>query len=63
MMQSENRWEFYLDKTKLWQWRKFQDNRVVAVSSIGYTLFKDCVANATSRGYVAPTHNAGYGKR
>jgi hypothetical protein len=62
MMQSENRWEFYQDKMKMWQWRNLQENRVVAVSASGFSVFKECVDNATSRGYVAPMRNVNRSK-
>jgi uncharacterized protein YegP (UPF0339 family) len=46
-----DRWEFYTDRFNQWQWRKFEDGRVVAVSSDGFASKEDCINNARSRGY------------
>ena len=54
MILLENRWQFYKDKMGQWQWRKYQVNKVVAVSSDGYRSRKACVDNAKTRGYVVP---------
>jgi hypothetical protein len=54
MIERSNRWEFYQDRLKLWQWRKFQGDKVVSVSMDSFPSFKECVGNATQKGYVAP---------
>lgn len=46
------RWQFYKDKIGQWQWRKFEANKVVAVSSDGFYSRQACVNNARTRGYV-----------
>ena len=48
------RWEFYKDRSHQWQWRKFEDGKVVAVSGDGFHSRKDCIDNARSRGYAKP---------
>ena len=49
--QPPDRWEFYKDRFDQWQWRKFEDGKVVAVSADGYFSREDCVDNARARGY------------
>jgi uncharacterized protein YegP (UPF0339 family) len=44
-------WQFYKDNHGQWQWRKFQNNKVITVSSDGYPTRKACVDNARTRGY------------
>jgi hypothetical protein len=51
MILLSDRWQFYKDKQGQWQWRKFENNRVVAVSSDGFTTRKLCMTDATRRGY------------
>ena len=54
MILLSNRWQFYNDKFGQWQWRKFQVNKVVAVSAEGFNSRRACVNNAKTRGYVVP---------
>jgi uncharacterized protein YegP (UPF0339 family) len=44
-------WEFYQDRLGEWQWRKFQDNKVVAVSAAGFASRQACIDDAKRRGY------------
>ena len=53
MIRLPDRWQFYKDKGGLWQWRKYGDNKVVAVSYESYYSRQACVKNAKTRGYVA----------
>ena len=46
------RWEFYKDRFDQWQWRKFEGNKVVAVSGDGFFSRQACVNNARTRGYI-----------
>lgn len=46
-----DRWEFYQDRLGEWQWRKFQDNKVVAVSAAGFASRQACIDDAKTRGY------------
>lgn len=46
-----DRWEFYKDRTDQWQWRKFAEKKVVAVSGDGFLSRQACVDNARGRGY------------
>jgi hypothetical protein len=46
-----DRWEFYKDRFDQWQWRKFEEWKVVAVSGDGYFSKQACVNNARGRGY------------
>lgn len=46
-----DRWEFYKDRTDQWQWRKFEEKKVVAVSGDGFYSKQACVNNARMRGY------------
>ncbi len=46
-----HRWEFYKDGTDRWQWRKFEERKVVAVSGDGFPSRQACVINAKTRGY------------
>jgi hypothetical protein len=46
-----DRWEFYKDRTDQWQWRKFAEKKVVAVSGDGFFSKQACVNNARGRGY------------
>jgi len=49
-----NRWQFYKDRPGMWQWRKFESDKVVAVS---YDIFNSrpaCVNDAKTRGYIVP---------
>ena len=52
MIALSDRWQFYKDKLGQWQWRKFESNKVVAVSSDGYFSRQACVNNARTRGYI-----------
>ncbi|HMD14574.1 MAG TPA: DUF1508 domain-containing protein [Bacteroidota bacterium] len=52
MMQHPDRWQFYKDRIGQWQWRKFEANKVVAVSGNGFFSRQGCVNNARTRGYV-----------
>ena len=51
---SDNTWEFYKDRINQWQWRKFLDSKVVAVSADSYYSRQACVNDARKRGYVGP---------
>ncbi|MFI5252295.1 MAG: DUF1508 domain-containing protein [Bacteroidota bacterium] len=51
MISVSKRWEFYKDNFQRWQWRKFQGEKVVAVSADGFDNRKACVLNAVQRGY------------
>ena len=48
-----NRWQFYKDNNKpgMWQWRRFEADKVVAVSYDGFHSRQACVNNAKTRGY------------
>jgi hypothetical protein len=52
MIELSDRWQFYKDKLGQWQWRKFEANKVVAVSSDGYHSRRACMDNAKTRGYI-----------
>ncbi|MGA2625150.1 MAG: DUF1508 domain-containing protein [Bacteroidota bacterium] len=52
MTQLPDRWQFYKDKPGQWQWRKFEANKVVAVSYDGFYSRRECVNNAKTRGYI-----------
>ena len=54
MIQLSDRWQFYKDRFGLWQWRKFESNKVVAVSGEGFQSRQKCVVDAKLRGYIAP---------
>ena len=47
-----DRWVFYKDRFDQWQWRKFEANKVVAVSADGFYSRQACVSNARTRGYI-----------
>ncbi len=49
-----NRWQFYKDKNGQWQWRKYANNKVVAVSADSFSSRPKCVNDAKERGYVDP---------
>jgi len=51
MIQLADRWEFYKDRLGEWQWRKFEANKVVAVSANGFYSRQACLNNARQRGY------------
>jgi len=51
---SENRWQFYQARSHQWQWRKFEVNKIVAVSSDGHYSRQACIDDAKKRGYVEP---------
>jgi hypothetical protein len=61
MILLSDRWQFYKDTVGQWQWRKFGNNKVVAVSPDGFTTRKACVVNATTRGYL-PTEQSYVGR-
>jgi uncharacterized protein YegP (UPF0339 family) len=44
-------WQFYKDIHGQWQWRKYQNKKVITVSSDSYASRKACVDNARTRGY------------
>ena len=46
-----DRWEFYKDRSDRWQWRKFAEKKVVAVSGDVFYSKQACVNNARVRGY------------
>ncbi|MEN3323697.1 DUF1508 domain-containing protein [Mariniflexile soesokkakense] len=47
-----DKWEFYLDGSKEWRWRRIASNgRIVGASSQGYFNKSDCIANAMRNGY------------
>ena len=52
MILLSDRWEFYKDKLGQWQWRKYEANKVVAVSADGFCSRQACVNDARTRGYV-----------
>ena len=54
MIQLSYRWEFYKDRSNEWQWRKFESNKVVAVSADGFYSRQACVNDAKQRGYDPP---------
>lgn len=54
MTQPDSTWKFYKDNTGQWQWRKYQINKVVAVSADSFTTRKKCIKDAATRGYVVP---------
>jgi len=49
-----DRWQFYKDKLGQWQWRKFENNKVVAVSPDGFSTRKECVLHAMTKGCPGP---------
>ena len=51
MNPSSDQWQFYKDKFGQWQWRKFENKKVVAVSADAYYTRQACVNNARARGY------------
>ena len=53
MIQLSDRWQFYKDRLGQWQWRRFQANKVVSVSSDGFRSRQACVKDAMLRGYVS----------
>jgi hypothetical protein len=52
MISQSDRWEFYKDRFDQWQWRKFESNKVVAVSADAFYSRQACVNNARTRGYI-----------
>jgi hypothetical protein len=46
-----DRWDFYKDRFDQWQWRKYQEWKVVAVSGDGFYSKEACITNARGRGY------------
>ncbi|MDZ9281700.1 DUF1508 domain-containing protein [Escherichia coli] len=47
-----DKWEFYLDNSKEWRWRRTASNgRIVGASSQGYVNKSDCIDNARRHGY------------
>jgi len=51
-MGSRDKWEFYLDKSGDWRWRRVATNgRIVGASSEGYKTLTDCEHNARRHGY------------
>ncbi|MCZ5120873.1 DUF1508 domain-containing protein, partial [Escherichia coli] len=49
-----DKWEFYLDNSKEWRWRRTASNgRIVGASSQGYVNKSDCIDNARRHGYTA----------
>jgi len=57
MIPLADRWQFYKDKPGMWQWRRFESNKVVAVSYDGFFSRQACVNNAKTRGYVVADPN------
>ena len=51
MIKQGDRWELYRDKSNQWQWRKFENNKVVAVSGDGFYSRRACAKDARQRGY------------
>ena len=49
-----NRWQFYQDKPGIWQWRKYEANKVVAVSYDVFHSRPACINDAKRRGYSVP---------
>jgi uncharacterized protein YegP (UPF0339 family) len=45
-------WKFYKDTNGQWQWRKFENKKVVAVSLDGFLSRQACIKNARIRGYI-----------
>lgn len=53
MIPFPNRWQFYKqDRPWMWQWRKFENNKVVAVSHDVFHSRPACVNDAKTRGYI-----------
>ncbi len=44
-------WEFYLDRNNMWQWRKYMEKKVVAVSGDGFWSRAACMNDARRSGY------------
>ncbi len=44
-------WEFYLDRNDMWQWRKYFEKKVVAVSGDGFWSRAECMNDARRSGY------------
>jgi len=44
-------WEFYLDRNNMWQWRKFVEKKVVAVSGDGFWSRAACMNDARRSGF------------
>ena len=53
MIPLPNRWQFYKERPGMWQWRKFEANKVIAVSYGAFPSRPECVRNAKTRGYIA----------
>ena len=51
MIKQADRWELYRDKSNQWQWRKFENNKVVAVSGDGFYSRRACANDAKQKGY------------
>jgi hypothetical protein len=51
MIKQGDRWELYRDKSNQWQWRKFENNKVVAVSGDGFYSRQACAKDARQKGY------------
>jgi len=52
ILQQMKRWEFYRDNSNQWQWRKFEHNKVVAVSADGFSSRQACANDARRKGYI-----------
>ena len=52
VIEQPDRWQLYRDKSNQWQWRKFENNKVVAVSGDGFYSRQACANNAREKGYV-----------
>lgn len=51
MILLSNLWQFYKDDVGQWQWRKFQNKKVITVSTDSFRTRKACVDDAKTRGY------------
>lgn len=49
-------WEFYLDSSNMWQWRKYVEKKVVAVSGDGFWSRTACMNDARRSGFGAAEH-------
>ena len=51
-METNDRFEFYLDNSGKWRWRRYSSNgRIVGSSSQGYASKQGCIENAKRNAY------------
>lgn len=48
-----DKWEFYLDASSKWRWRRIASNgKIVGAASEGFSSRQACVENARRNGYM-----------